>query len=433
MRQLLIIALRNLGTHRRRSLMLGGAIAGVTALLVILMGLANGIQQTLLESATTLLTGHVNVAGFYKPAPGQGSPVLVEYPKVLEHLKREVPELDHVVQRGRGWVRMVSESSALQVGLVGIEVSQETRLRKAVKLAEGSMDALAKPGTAMLFEDQAKRLKVKVGDSVTLLASTTGGAYNSVDVRVGAIAYNMGVISSFNIFVPDTTLRGLYRLREDSTGALMLYLKDLDDLPQVQQRLRVTLAAAGYELMEPDARPFWTKLQGIYRQGWIGQRLDITSWQQEISFLQWSVSTLNGLTGVLTFVLLVIIAVGVMNTLWIAIRERTQEVGTMRAIGTPRTWVVIMFLLEALCLGLLSTVAGAVLGTLVCALLNALHLTVPTAMRLFLMSDELHLAVEPSSVLAAVAFITLCTAFVSLVPSFIAARLSPVTAMHHPE
>ena len=42
--QLLLIALRNLGSHKRRTLMLGGAIAGVTALLVVLMGLSNGIQ-----------------------------------------------------------------------------------------------------------------------------------------------------------------------------------------------------------------------------------------------------------------------------------------------------------------------------------------------------------------------------------------------------
>ena len=34
--------------------------------------------------------------------------------------------------------------------------------------------------------------------------------------------------------------------------------------------------------------------------------------------------------------LLVIIAVGIMNTLWIAIRERTREIGTLRAIGMQR-------------------------------------------------------------------------------------------------
>ena len=76
MTQLLLIALRNLGSHKRRTLLLGGAIAGVTALLVVLMGLSNGIQTTTVETATTLMTGHVNVAGFYKVTAGQSAPVV---------------------------------------------------------------------------------------------------------------------------------------------------------------------------------------------------------------------------------------------------------------------------------------------------------------------------------------------------------------------
>ncbi len=104
MKQLLLIAIRNLGTHKRRTLLLGGAIAGVTALLVILMGLSNGMKETMLRSATTLMTGHVNVGGFYKVTAGQSAPVVTSYPNLLEVLRLEVPELDYSVQRSRGWV-----------------------------------------------------------------------------------------------------------------------------------------------------------------------------------------------------------------------------------------------------------------------------------------------------------------------------------------
>ncbi len=91
MTQLLLIALRNLGSHKRRTLMLGGAIAGVTALLVVLMGLSNGIQATTVETATTLMTGHVNVAGFYKVTAGLSAPVVTAFPPSSGSSSRRCP------------------------------------------------------------------------------------------------------------------------------------------------------------------------------------------------------------------------------------------------------------------------------------------------------------------------------------------------------
>ena len=65
------IALRNLIQHSRRTLFLGTAIGAVTALLVLLNGLSTGIRETMIDTATTLSTGHLNVGGFYKITAGQ--------------------------------------------------------------------------------------------------------------------------------------------------------------------------------------------------------------------------------------------------------------------------------------------------------------------------------------------------------------------------
>lgn len=431
MLQLFLIAFRNLGTHRRRTLLLGGAIAGVTALLVILNGLSNGMQATMLRSATTLSTGHVNVAGFYKVTAGQSAPVVTGYPKIIEQVRKDVPELDYVVHRGRGWVKMVSDTSSVQVGLGGIDVQSEPGIRQVLQVKEGSLDALAEPNTVLMFEKQAKRLEVKVGDTVTLSAPTMRGTNNTVDVRVAAIAANVGLMSDFNVFVPSQTLRALYQLNADTTGAIHLYLKDVKQVPAVQARLRQTLAAAGYELMDNDPRAFWMKFEVVNREGWTGQKLDITNWEDEISFINWTLTALNGLTGVLIFVLLVIICVGIMNTLWIAIRERTREIGTLRAIGMQRTRVLAMFVFEALTLGALGTLAGALLGLAVCLSINAADIKVPDVVAVFIMSEKLNLAINPGSILGAMVFITACTTAISLIPSFLAARMKPVTAMHH--
>mgnify|MGYP001796548116 CR=1 FL=1 len=63
---ILQIALRNLIQARRRSLFLGLALAADTLLLVLLLGLSNGLTDTMLRSAATQSSGHLNVSGFYK-------------------------------------------------------------------------------------------------------------------------------------------------------------------------------------------------------------------------------------------------------------------------------------------------------------------------------------------------------------------------------
>ena len=183
--------------------------------------------------------------------------------------------------------------------------------------------------------------------------------------------------------------------------------------------------------MTPDPRAFWFKFQSVSREDWTGQKLDITSWEDEISFMSWTLTALRGLTFVLITILIGIVVVGIMNTMWIAIRERTREIGTLRAIGMHRREVLWMFLLESLMLGLLGTVVGALGGAAIAAGLNALRIHVPLGVQLFLMSDHLRLAIHASLLVSAIILITLITGVAALYPSLRAARLRPVVAMSH--
>jgi putative ABC transport system permease protein len=90
-----------------------------------------------------------------------------------------------------------------------------------------------------------------------------------------------------------------------------------------------------------------------------------------------------------------------------------------------------MFLTEGFLLGLCGTGLGAVVGLLVSAGLNAAQVPVPLGVQLFLMTDRLVLTPTVGWVIFAVVFITFCITAISLIPSFLAARMKPVTAMHH--
>jgi putative ABC transport system permease protein len=430
-RQLFLIAFRNIAQHSKRTLLLGGAIAGVTALLVFLICLSSGIHATMLESATTLSTGHLNVAGFYKVTAGQSAPVITQYKKLAEIVQRTLPDLDYLVARGRGWAKLVSDNGSMQVAIGGIDITHEPGFRRVIRVIQGKLEDLAQPHTALIFQEQAKKLDVKVGDNLVLSSQTPRGTNNTIDVRVAVIAQDVGIMSLWNIYIPDVSLRELYQMNPDATGALHVYVKDIRRIPEDMERLRKAFTDEGFLLMDREAKPYWEKFESVNREDWTGQKLDLTTWEEEMSFLRWTIVAIDGLMFILIAVLLVIIAVGIMNSMWIAIRERTREIGTLRAIGMQRPRVLAMFVIEAFTLGTLGAVCGAVIGLAAAGLLNAAHLPVPHGAQLFLLSNTFKFAIDAAHVVAGMFVIVACTTLISIIPSIHAARLKPVTAMSH--
>lgn len=430
---ILRIAFLSLWQHRRRTGFLMAAIAFVTALMVVMLGVGEGMNRSLVEMSTTLMSGHVNVAGFFKVTAGQAAPVVTKAKDVADVVRKEVPELSYIVSRGRGYAKLVSDSGSLMLGISGVTIDEEKGLQKTLRIKEGKLEDLNKPNSVLIFEDHAATLNVRVGDALTISAPTPRGTNNTVDVTVVAIAKNMGMMSQFSCFVPEPTLRQLYQLRDDATGALQIYLptSDLEVVKKVQGRLREALGAAKYELMDDDPRVFWMKFENVAREPWVGQRLDLTNWHDEVSFASWTVDLMSFLSFFLGSILLAVIGVGIMIVMWISIRERTREIGTLRAIGMQRTSVLVMFLTEGFLLGVLSTFAGAALGVGISLALNSANIHVPIGVQFVLLSETLTVVPTAQWVVTVVLFITFVVTLISVIPSFIAARLKPVTAMQH--
>lgn len=444
---LLSIALRNLIQSRRRTSLLALAIGLVTTFLVLLMSLSAGISENLVSSATSLSAGHVNVGGFWKPTTGTAFPILTGMGKVKEVVEAKTPGLDYVVERHRGWGKIVSETGSVQAGLTGIVPADESRFFERLQLApekdyvegggdevKGDARRLSEPASIVLFAGQAKKLGVVVGDVITIKTETQSGVSNTADATVVAVAKDMGLLSGFSVIVPKQLVLDLYQLNDDTTGALWVYLKDIDQSEATMAVVREALAQAGYQIRDHESNPFFFKFEAVMGEDWTGQKLDITWWQDEVSFLTWVLTAFDTVTWFLTLILVVIIAVGIMNAMWNAVRERTKEVGTMRAIGMTQARVLVLFLLESLLLGLGATAAGAAFGAAVALAIDAAHFPVPSeAVRAILLSNELNLVVSPGALVTSVVFLTLFTGLSALWPAVRASRLQPVKALQHAE
>jgi ABC-type lipoprotein release transport system permease subunit len=433
MGRILLIAVRNLLQHTRRTLLLGGAILGVTLLLVLLGSLGNGIKTTMLDAGLAMTCGHVNVGGFYKISSGtQPAPVIVRASALIADVREAVPDAVSVIDRGIAFAKIVSESDNLLAGVTGIDPAAEDDLERHLRVVKGDIHRLSEvPNSILIFERQAKRLNVEVGDQVTLSAPIMKGQNNSLSVQVVAIAKDMGLMSIMASFVPKQTVTELYQLDPDTTGVIQVYIQDPSKARDVEARLRTALLAKGHALLDLDDRQFWTKFEPLAGEDWTGLRLDLTTWEGQMADMKWSITTFETITSILITILLLIIVLGVMNTMWITIRERTREVGTLRAIGMGRFRILAMFLMEMALLSGSASLLGVGAGVGLAQLLNALGIPVSEGFQIFLMSDTLRLVISEPSLIMALVFVPVLTTLSALLPAITAARMRPVNAMHH--
>jgi ABC-type lipoprotein release transport system permease subunit len=172
-------------------------------------------------------------------------------------------------------------------------------------------------------------------------------------------------------------------------------------------------------------------MQTVPSEDWTGQKLDVTTADDEMGQFKQFILALKVVTGLLVVILMAVVVIGILNTLAIAIRERTREIGTLRAIGMQRSKVRWLILLETALLGVAGTAAGALVASAIAAALNAAAIALPEAVQIFLASDRLTFLLDPRAIALDVLFLATITVLASVFPARRAARLRPVTAMHH--
>ncbi|MRR09836.1 FtsX-like permease family protein, partial [bacterium] len=143
---------------------------------------------------------------------------------------------------------------------------------------------------------------------------------------------------------------------------------------------------------------------------------------------------LNLITLSAVMVLFLIILVGVVNTLRMTIRERTREIGTVRAIGMQKRDVRAMFILETGMLALISSAAGAAAALLAMTGLSALTIDAgDNPLGMLLVDGHLYFAPTAGAIIGYVALIVAIAAATAYFPARRAADLTAAAALRHYE
>ncbi|MCY3024567.1 MAG: FtsX-like permease family protein, partial [Planctomycetota bacterium] len=106
-----------------------------------------------------------------------------------------------------------------------------------------------------------------------------------------------------------------------------------------------------------------------------------------------------------------------------SVRERVREIGTLKCLGALDSFVVRLFLVESIFIGVLASAAGGLVGYMLGLL------QVGAALEFSLLSAGACSRCLAVSLPVAVGLGTLLTALAAIYPTFVAARMKPVEAM----
>jgi putative ABC transport system permease protein len=166
------------------------------------------------------------------------------------------------------------------------------------------------------------------------------------------------------------------------------------------------------------------RLRGLPQQMVLKKWIDLATYYKQVRNL------FNGIFLFLGLIVFFMVLMASVNTLLMAMFERTREIGTMLAMGTPRKWIVALFMVEAALTGVLGAIAGVIGGNLLATLVNVsgLHMPPPPGLTVPIRFHVLHV---PSLMIASSLIVVVSLALASILPAIRASRLQIAETLAH--
>lgn len=432
------IALKNLRRQKKRSFLLGGAIAFGVLIVTIIDGFAGAFMQNVSENFANIAAGHIFVEASEKTESGKTLSVIRDDSVLMDVLQKTGIPSKYISKRSTARGTLIFESKKTQTAVQGVDFSRESYLRDGMVLVKGSFDAMRDRQGLILSEPTARKLNVEIGDRLLFQLTTLTGQQNVGEMVLAAISPDNGLLSGFSSYANLAYMNELLDMGDAEYQNFGIYLPSLAGMDryadefaaelatraQVKERKKVS--AADEADGNPMARFFGDASD---KETWSGVRYSVSTLNDLLASVKQIVSVLNGVSLAVLLVLFLIIMVGIVNTFRMTMYERIREIGTMRALGMQRPQVRNLFLLEALFLALAGAVVGIAAASLVMAILSLFNLGLNSPIFMLLRNGHLSFKVPLVQAVGNVAIIAALTLLAALLPARSAARLEPAQAL----
>ncbi len=330
------LAWRNIFRNKRRTYIAGTAIGLGLASLIFTDALIIGMEKNMIHSATLTYLGEGQIHRQDYRQTQDAELTINHLPAILDSLKQEkIVRAYSVRAMATG---MISSPADMQVvNMVGIDPHLEREVSQLDEVIQrGSFFTDENPRNLLLGSKLAEILDVDIGDRVVMTAAR---------IQNGEFAQEMFRVSGiFHFNIP-----------EMDQGMVFIQLKHAQEMLGLgEQAHEVAIQFTDIQLGMDKDLSFWKRYS---KSGNIAESWTVILPQMEAIFEITQFSTL--LTGLILFG---VVALGIINTLFMSIHERMFEFGVLRAVGTRPWSIARLLLLEAASLAVISIVLGNILG-----------------------------------------------------------------------
>jgi ABC-type lipoprotein release transport system permease subunit len=340
--RLIQFAWRNLWRNRRRTFITMAAIAFGYVMLLFVACLMAGLRWQMIENGTSLVMSQIQVhaPGYYpsrsiqKTLGGRhGTDVNVMLTAIAA---------DHRVYaaapRVYGYGLLSAAHRSAGVELMGIVPDEEPKITVLnSQIVKGEYLTARLPKGVVLGDSLASTIGIELGSEIVLLTQAADGTMgNDVYTVVGIFHTGLDAVDRGLVLMSVAALQDLLHLAPARIHEVGIKLKDITTATAVAATLQTQLSKTF-----PVRARAWPELA-----------------PELAGYVQFN----RGVTFVLFFIFFLMAVIGVMNTMLMAVFERTRELGMLMALGMRPIQIVGLILAEAAGLAVASLIVGAALG-----------------------------------------------------------------------
>jgi len=349
-------AMNSLRYRKLRSwLTIGGIIVGICTI-VVLIGLVQGLKDDITEQIKGFGSNTIIISPATLSRVGTGTSAFSTavgkiYMKDYERVKR-VADIEYITPVITGATKVRYKDKEMTLSVYGVEPELFKQTTTTIKIEKGR------------FLADNDKTAVVVGYNVghkkfdqELLMGAPLYINNKKFVIVGILESIGSSFTSFDdaIYIPIEEARDLFsnRLAEDEISAIRITTKEGANVEEVAAEINDIMLSS--HRVREDEKDFT-----ITTAATINQRVETIT------------SILTLFMGAIAGISLIVGGVGIMNTMFMAVLERTREIGTFKAMGATEGEIKKLFLVESAMISTAGGLIGLVAAYLLVASLNVL-------------------------------------------------------------
>lgn len=396
------LALRNIFRNTRRTALTICLIASGLAALLFTDSFIRGMSVSMIKTSTETFLGDAQI---HQQGFREASDIDIYLKGNNDIYKRldDISQIKNYAPRVISGAMLSSSENVTSVMLYGVHAEKESQISKLKQAMIKGQYLTALKGEIILGDDLADLLEVDLGDRLVVTVSQVDG---------GDLSQELFRVS------------GIYHFSDRfmNKGLAVINLQQGQELLNISGVHEIALRFNNVHQSSDNSLELWSELND--------ENLETLGWRKLIPQLSSMLDMSQYSTLIVSIIMSVLVALGLINSMFMSIYERHHEFGVLLAVGTRPRQLFWLILIEGFYIGLISIIAGLIMGSLISYWKSVTGIDYSgTEFSGVSMSEPIYLIIDVLSYMKICAFILVVTILSCIYPAFHAARLKPSLAM----